>query len=268
MKKNTLKLESKLAKKLVENSRYCNRYIDKKEFAEFMPFMESLNNSFYAYYLEVEKDGAKVAELENTCFQTLRNFLSAVGKVNGANIKAGSKTGDNSTLFLDCVAFCHKSKKRVKNADLASVLCEKKSALKSAKESLEKDDIKAYKAHTAKAKELTKKAEELQAVADNADKMTAKNSVNAFARLFEERLRSVIIGQLSQSEEELQAEKARLNAERKARRKASESKQAPKAKKTVADKAKAPVAKKASTAPKAESKPKAPVAPKAEKISA
>lgn len=219
--KNTLKLESKLAKTLVENANYCNRYINEKDFNGYKQYMDTLNTSFYAYYLEVEKDGEKVKDFENTCFQNLRNFLAFVGKVNGVNIKAGSKTGDNSTLFLDCVAFCHKTKKRVKSTALASLICERKSLLTTAKSCLEKDDIKGYKANNEKAKAVTKQIDELQAKSGNADKMSVKQSVNAFSRLFEERLRMVIIGQLSQSEEELKAEKEKLNAERKARRNAN-----------------------------------------------
>lgn len=253
MKKITIDLESKLAKKLVENASYCNVYINGKDFPEYTKYMESLNNTFYGYYVAIEKDDSKADELKESCFQLLRNFLSAVGKVNGQPIKCGAKTGENSTLFLDCVAYCHKQYKSVKSTALAHAISEKSIEMKKANKALEDNDIKGYKASKAKADEWQKEISALQAKKGNATKATTRATATAFARAFEERLRAVIIGQLSKSPEELQAEKDKLNAERKARRngnKASESK----AKKAPTDKAKAPESKQAPKAPKASTK--------------
>lgn len=236
MKKITL--ESTIAKQLVKNADYCNAYIAKKDFPEFYTYMESLNNAFYAYYIELEKDGEKADELKENCFQLLRNFLSAVGKVNGDTIKCGAKTGENSTLFLDCVAYCHKQYKSVKSTALASAICNKSVEMKNASKALEKGDINAYKAHKAKADEYAKEIATLQAKKGNATKATTRATVTGFARAFEERLRAVMLSQLSKTPEQIKAEKDKLNAERKARRNAS--KQAPKA-----GKAKAPESKQA-----------------------
>ncbi len=221
MKNTEMKLETTIAKELVKNVNYCNRYIDKKAYPQFFNFMETLNNCFYDYYCEIEKDGEKVTEKENACFQNLRNLLNAIGKVNGFNIKAGTKTGDNSTLFLDCVAYCHKAKKRVKDTKLASLICDKKSVAKEMKKAYENNDFKTHKALNEKTKAIQKEIDEIQAKSGKADLMTTQNSVSAFAKAFEIRLRSVMVKQLSQSIDEIKAEKEKLNAERKARRNAS-----------------------------------------------
>lgn len=229
MKTNT-KTNTALANALIKNSKNTVNYINGKDFIGYDNFIANMNNCFYAYYLALDNNekSENITEKENACYQSLRLFLDFVGNINGAKIKANAPTinnenGERSTLFNDCLSFCHCQKVNVIDKDLQALIDKKKDLSKQARNFLNLEKMKDYKAVEKQIESVKNEIATLKAIDNTAVFRTQQASNKVFAKNFEIRLRQVIVKQSAKTVEEMQAEKNARKQAKKARQQTSTS---------------------------------------------
>lgn len=226
MEKNANIFETKIAKQLAQNSECFGVYLDRQDKGtkDFNLLANDVLHTCYDYYIALEKGKATQNRL-NKCYETLRNLLHAIGKVNGYFVSAMTKTvkedGSPSTLFYDCMAFCRKTKKSVYDNELASLIDERNKNAKEMARALKDREYTLYETLKGKGEILTKQVRNLQSQKGKAKMTYTMNTETSFSKLLQHKLGLVITCQASETREEVEAQRLALKKARQEKRKAN-----------------------------------------------
>lgn len=227
MEKQANIFETKIAKQLAQNSEHFGVYLDRqdKDTKDFNLLAKDVLTTCYDYYLALEQGKATQDKL-NKVYETLRNLLHSIGKVNGYFVSAKTKTvkedGTSSTLLYDCMAFCRKTKKTVYDEKLASLINERNTNSSAMTKALNDREYTLYETCRGKAKILTKQIRDLQSQKGKAQMTYTMNTETSFSKLLQHKLGLVITCQASETREQIEADRLALKKAREQVRKDKE----------------------------------------------
>lgn len=210
-----------LTKNVLVNRGFANSMIDANSVdsaivKEWHEKLDSLHSCAYTI-ASCRYNGKDSGNASNRVFSLMSELYAMVGKLdNGATLRSDIATANTIVSFATV-------NKAVKSPALQYQLSKKSNATRTLNALLETKGANqdAIKALEAEIKGAEKQIEELKKADFNLYKRVSKSSARSFYKAVEDFIADMISGRMILSEEEVQAEKKRLNAERKARRKAN-----------------------------------------------
>lgn len=194
--------------------------LDKEKFASVYEKATAVFEVFKQRHIAIE-NGKDIKIFNDSCYSALRDVFAIIGKVNGFNLTATATTDGKTSrnLFDDCIRFLRKDKNINVSKEMATLICDKQTAVKKIATAKENKDIDALLTAENEVKTIAEKIANLKKKSGNCKTIDIYEKPQNFAKHFIYCISLAINYQCTLTSEQLQEQRKAKNNERKANRK-------------------------------------------------